>query len=225
MLRGWLTQVAAASSIPLFALLFWYFFYMMGTTLEAQWGTFRYNVFLGIGYVASVAMAFVVYFVSGGRDFPITNAFLFGTVFLAFARLYPDFVLYIMFILPVKIRWLALITWIGYGLAFLSGDWMAKGMIVASILNFLLFFGRDIWRDVKQGRRQMQFQARTRRAASRLVHKCAVCGITSEDAPQIQFRYCSKCHGELCYCPEHLQNHEHVARTDAGVVSERSAKV
>ena len=77
---------------------------------------------------------------------PASNGFLYGTVFLAFARFFPDFTIYIMFfVLPVKIRWLALLQWIGYAYGFLFGDWMTKAMIVASVANYLLFFGRDIW--------------------------------------------------------------------------------
>ena len=42
----------------IFAALFWYFLYLMGTTLEVTWGSFRYNVYLLIGYVGSIACAF-----------------------------------------------------------------------------------------------------------------------------------------------------------------------
>ena len=49
----------------LFAFFFWYLFYLMGTTLEANWGAFRYNVYLLMGYVASIAMAFVAWFAGG----------------------------------------------------------------------------------------------------------------------------------------------------------------
>ena len=205
---------------PIFVFFFWYLFYLMGTTLEAGWGTFRYNLFLLIGYLASVATAFAIYFATG-VNMPANNGFLYGTVFLAFARLYPDFVMYIFFILPVKIRWLALIQWFGYAYGFIFGDWMAKGMIAASVLNYFLFFGRDIWRDMKQGHRRMRHQARSLRGPQRLVHKCAVCGLTSDESPQTQFRYCSRCEGERCYCPEHLHNHEHVARGAPEAVSER----
>jgi hypothetical protein len=151
---------------------------------------------------------------------PASIVFLQGTVFLAFARLYPDFTLLIFFILPVKIRWLALLTWILYGFEFLFGDGMGRVMVAASVLNYLLFFGADIWQDVKHGHRRMRHQARTHKAPQRLVHKCAVCGLTSEDAPQAQFRYCSRCEGERCYCPEHLRDHEHVVR-HAEAVGER----
>ena len=67
------------------------------------------------------------------------------------------------FILPVKIRWLALLTWIWYGYRFLLGDWMVRVMIAASVLNYFLFFGRDIWRAMKHGHRRMRHQARTLR--------------------------------------------------------------
>lgn len=202
----------------IFAFFFWYLFYLMGTTLEVSWGVFRYNMFLLIGYVASVACAFGLYFTMGAANgnLPASSGFLYGTVFLAFARLYPEFVMYIFFILPVKIKWLALFQWIGYAIGFLFGPWMVKAMIVASVFNYMLFFGRDIWLDIKQGHRRMRHQARALKAPPRLIHKCHSCGITSDDAPQKQFRYCSKCAGECCYCPEHLHGHEHVVCQAAG---------
>lgn len=197
----------------IFAFFFWYMFYLMGTTLEVNWGAFRYNVFIAVGYIASVACAFGVYFALGPAEavFPASNVFLYGTIFLAFARLYPDFTMYIFFVLPVKIRWLALLQWIGYAFGFLGGPWMAKAMIFASVFNYLLFFGRDIWLGMKHGHRRMRQQARAIQSPQRLVHTCRICGATSESAPQLKFRYCSKCDGDSCYCTEHLANHEHVA--------------
>jgi hypothetical protein len=196
----------------IFAFFFWYLFYLMGSTLEVSWGAFRYNVFLTIGYVATVAAAFASHFTAGPGQWPATNAFLYGTVFLAFARLYPEFVMYLFFVLPVKIRWLAMLQWIFYGITFLFGDWMQKAMVAASVANYLLFFGRDILSDMRQGHRRMKFQARSLRSPRRVVHKCRSCGLTSESAPQMQFRYCSKCDADSCYCTDHLHNHEHVAR-------------
>lgn len=200
----------------IFAFFFWYLFYLMGTTLEVSWGVFRYNVFLAIGYLATVAAAFAAYFAGVGGDWPATNAFLYGTVFLAFARLFPEFVMYLFFVLPVKIRWLALLQWIVYGVTFLFGEWMQRAMVVAAVANYLLFFGRDIWQDIKQGHRRMRFQARSLQSPQqqRMVHTCRSCGVTSEQAPQKQFRYCSKCDGDCCYCEDHLRSHEHVVRAE-----------
>jgi hypothetical protein len=170
-------------------------------------------VFLGIGYVASVAVTFVFWFTFGIPGQTASNVFLYGTVFLAFARFYPDFVINVMFILPVKIRWLALLTWITYGVTFLAGPWITKLMIAAAVLNYFVFFGRDIWHDVKHGHRRMLFRAKALGGTTTLVHRCSVCGLTSKQSPQVLFRYCSKCDGD-CYCPEHIQNHEHTLRAE-----------
>jgi hypothetical protein len=188
-----------------------------------NWGMFRYNVYLLIGYVASIAFAFSTYFAFGGQPGnPASSGFLYGTVFLAFARFFPDFTLYIFFILPIKIKWLALLQWIGYAYLFLLGPWMTKAMVLASVVNYLLFFGRDIWRDMKQGHRRMRHHARALQAPPRIVHACRTCGITSDDAPHLQFRYCSKCDGDSCYCPEHLRDHEHVVGQPTGAASGKS---
>lgn len=42
------------------------------------------------------------------------------------------------------------------------------------------------------------------------VHRCAVCGRTELDDPDLEFRFCSKCNGNYEYCSDHLQNHIHV---------------
>ncbi len=85
-------------------------------------------------------------------------------------------------------------------------------MIVAAVLNYFLFFGKQMIRDVRQGNRRMRYQAATRPSAARLVHRCRVCGLTSEDAPRVAFHYCSQCEGQCCYCPDHIRDHEHVVQ-------------
>jgi membrane associated rhomboid family serine protease len=189
----------------IFALFAWYFFYLMGTTLEAQWGTFRYNLFLLVGWLATVAASFLT------PDLPASAAFWQGSVFLAFAYLYPEFVIQLFFLLPVRIKWLALLTWLGYGLAALFGGWNARVAIGASVLNFLLFFGRDILARMGYGRRSMLAQlGELTRKEPAYYHRCLVCGITDRSNPQMDFRYCSQCAGDCCYCMDHLRAHEHV---------------
>ena len=46
--------------------------------------------------------------------------------------------------------------------------------------------------------------------AEQVGHKCYVCGITDKDAPNMQFRYCSKCSGNKEYCQDHLFTHKHM---------------
>jgi hypothetical protein len=100
---------------PVFLFFALYLFLLMARGLETQWGAFRFNLFLLTGYVATLGAAFLF------PSQPVTNLFLGGSVFLAFAYLHPDFELSLFFLLPVKIKWLAAVTWAGYGLSFLAG--------------------------------------------------------------------------------------------------------
>jgi hypothetical protein len=189
----------------IWAFFFWYMLYLMGTALETYWGAFRYNVFLLIGYLATVGAALLLPTGSMG------NWFLQGTVFLAFAWLNPDFIIQIFFVLPVKIKWLALLTWIGFGYSFIFGDWNTRLSVGASVANFFVFFGRDVYSKARYGRRQMVREVRkfTEKPAE-YFHRCTVCGITDKTHPQMDFRYCSRCAGNECYCSDHLRSHEHV---------------
>jgi len=199
-------------TVILFAAFTWYLFYLFGTALENQWGTVRYNIFLCIGYFANIVATFLAW--TQGVDLIASNAFLYGTVFLAFARLFPDFVINVMLVLPIKIKWLALLAWIGYAYGIMTGNWMDRMLIVASVLNYLLFFGREHWHELKQGQRRRSFQTKTNTATHALAHQCLVCGLNSGDSPRTLFRYCSKCVGQCCYCPEHIQEHEHVGNDE-----------
>jgi len=190
---------------PLFAFFFWYLFYLMGTALEQTWGVFRYNVFLLIGYLATVAVSFVT------PEQPTFNVFLQGSVFLAFAFLYPDFQLLLLFLIPVKIKWLALLQWIGYfyALVFVP-SWPIRLATLAAISNFLLFFWGDLLRRIRSGHWKMVHQADQIQQRDKPRHQCRICGRTEKTDPELSFRYCSKCAGSCCYCEEHLQDHEHL---------------
>lgn len=191
---------------PVFIAFAWYLFWMMGGALESHWGVFRYNLFLLTGWLLTMVVAFL---------FPYhyaTNLFLAGSVFLAFALLNPDFEMLLFFILPVKIKWLALIQWIGYGYTLVMGSWSVRLAVLAAIGNFLLFFAGDIINRIRTGRRRMEHQARAvaaRPDEREPRHCCFACGKTDLTHPQLDFRYCSQCAGEECYCPEHLGNHPH----------------
>ena len=190
----------------------WILFYMFGTTLEQQWGTIRYNMFLIIGLLANIVAAFLC--MPFSDDLPADNYFLYATTFLAFARLYPDFVIHVMFILPIRIKWLALLMWIAFAFQFFQGDWLVRMLVLASLLNYFLFFGREHWNALKYSRRRMEFHAKTSSASKPLVHECRICGLNSDASPRTLFRYCSKCAGQCCYCPDHIHNHEHVLASD-----------
>jgi hypothetical protein len=202
------TLVPPAAS-PVFIAFALYMFYFFGSALEDEWGELRLNLFLLTGWLLSVSAALLA------PDALVSNAFIGSSVFLAFAYLNPDYVLHLFFILPVKVKWLALITWLYLGYVCAVGSSIDRLLVLASAGNFLLFFAPRIIRDMRSGKRHMDGQIR-RRARLREAeaagprHRCVVCGKTSESHPQEDFRYCSKCAGDQCYCSEHLRSHVHI---------------
>lgn len=229
-LRGQVWRLISFIAVPptsnlLFAFFFWYMFFLMGTALEQHWGVFRYNAFLLIGYLATVAASFIALLLPAPiplHDVPASNAFLEGSVFLAFAFLYPEFVLYIFFVIPVKIKWLAALAWLGYIYEFAIGDTLSRLLVLASVMNFLLFFRQEIIARIRTGRRRMAAQV-SGPPAKKAFHRCTVCGITDLTHPEMDFRYCSKCEGTHGYCTEHLHHHTHIGRDGAPLAPQGQA--
>lgn len=213
-------------SALLFALLAWMVFYLFGNSLEQTWGAFRYNVYLLIAYVANVAAAFAVDAlwgiggVLGGQSVTViaagmgANAVLYGGVFFAFARLFPDMVINLFFVLPIRIRWLGLLGWVSVAYGLLAGSGPQRVFLLAMVANYLLFFGREHVLTWKHGQRRRKFESQVKRVAAGPRHRCVVCGLDSESSPRTLFRYCSKCTGQQCYCPDHIRDHEHVSEAE-----------
>ena len=190
---------------PIFLVFAYLIFYMMGNALESYWGVVRYNVFLWLGAVLTIAAAGVVH------DQGVSASFVQGTVFLAFATVNPDFELRIFFVLPVKVKWLALIQVVGYLLAMLGGTWSVTLMVLASVGNYLAFFGPGLLGQLRNTARRAKWQRQQLDTAATPRHTCTSCGVNSTTDPKMEFRYCSQCDGEHAYCTEHISNHEHIS--------------
>ena len=125
--------------------------------------------------------------------------------------------------IPIKMKWMA---WV-YGAIIIYnmisyvrvGLWVMAVPILASLLNFVLFFfsNRNLHRyNPKEVHRRREFkkamaQSRVNPATGGITkHKCAICGRTEKDDPNLEFRFCSKCNGNYEYCQDHLFTHQHV---------------
>ncbi len=149
------------------------------------------------------------------------------SILLAFAATYPNIQFLFMFLIPIKAKVIGIIDAVLLAYSFLMGDLSTKIVIVASLLNFILFFfsTRNFSRiSPTEYKRKADFQKKMRQAQrtgnatmhqGRNVitrHKCAICGRTELDDETLEFRFCSKCEGNYEYCMEHLYTHEHVKR-------------
>ena len=175
-----------------------YVLHLMGTALENQWGDFRFNLYILIGMLGTIGAAFIF----PGQ--PATNVYLMTSVFLAFAYLFPDFEFLLFFILPVKVKYLGYLTAALYGFIFITGDLATKAMISAALLNFSLFFSRDIYQRAKNGRRTMERKVQAIKEANTPFHICSVCKRTDKTDPQLHFRYLPGSGEPVCYCEDHM---------------------
>lgn len=125
----------------LFLLLALYVAYHIGISLEDAWGTTLFTLYYIFGAVGAILAGFV----SGIG----TNSYIYLSMFLAFAYLYPDTTFMLFFLLPVKAKWLAWANWALYIFLFITGGFYQRMAIIFSLANFFLFFGPDVWNTMK----------------------------------------------------------------------------
>ncbi|MEI3219391.1 MAG: hypothetical protein V8S08_06940 [Lachnoclostridium sp.] len=221
-------MIRPPSTSLIFIIFALYLYYMIGVELERAWGAFRFNLYFFSGVIFHVIAEILVYLFTG-MSLPIDTWYLNMSLFFAFAALYPDVKFLLFFIIPIKVKWLALFdgAYFVYTiiLAFLpSYGGSTFGVIykanavaaVVSILNFIIFFlgSRNMKQySPKQVKRKKEFKQKMRPVntyANGARHRCAVCGRTELDNPDLEFRYCSKCNGNYEYCQDHLFTHTHV---------------
>lgn len=223
-LRGQVWRIVTFLVCPpqsgvLFALLAMYLYYSIGSTLERVWGTFRFNMFFFMGVLGHIIAAFLVYGVTG-FSVPMSPYYLNESLFLAFACTFPEMQFLLIFI-PIRAKYLGMMYGALLVYSFLTGGIIAKIEIVVSMLNFIIFFlmTRNYRKaSPKEMVRKQKFKNEMQKAQIQKIslthHKCAVCGRTEKDDPNLEFRYCSKCAGNLEYCMEHLYTHKHVTEEE-----------
>ena len=200
-------------------------YYSLGTALERTWGAFRYNIYIFSGILFTVVAVFALYgilYAIYGMELPLSAVGLVSTnyitmsIFLAFAAIYPDMEVMLYFILPIKMKWMALVYVVMALYYFITGGIVNRVAIAASLLNFVIFFlsSRNMRRfGPREQARKARFKRQSRphmTYANGARHRCAVCGRTELDDPNLEFRFCSKCKGNYEYCQDHLLTHEHV---------------
>lgn len=201
----------------------------IGRSLENVWGTFRFNLFLLSGVFFNLLGGFLYYIavmaVQGTGEgkyalfattYMVGLDYLFQSMFFAFAMLFPNVQVLLYMIIPVKVKYLAIIDALLLG--FMVVESLARGElytpigIFVALANFFLFFfafkGNTM--SPKHKIRRASFQRELHRADNGPRHRCAICGRTELDDEHLEFRYCSKCKGNYEYCSDHLFTHEHV---------------
>ncbi len=130
------------SSSPLFIIFALYFYYMIGLGLESRWGKVRFNLYYLVGMVG----AWITCLLTGYAD----NTFLNLSLFFGYAALYPNEEVLLMMIIPIKMKYLALVDALIYVYYFIIGGASTKVSIVLCLLNVFLFLGGDLIHTIRR---------------------------------------------------------------------------
>lgn len=251
-LLTWVLVPPGTSNI-FFILLAMLFYYSIGTSLERTWGVREYNAYIwtgiGLTIVGALVAAVILWGAIQGYSVRTPEAiaasyqmlaryfstyYVSTSIFLAYAMTFPDAVVLVWFIIPVKVKWMGVVYGVLIAYDFINAaragglsGWFTCLSMAASLANFLIFWCRrkkikrfspgeirrrnDFKRAVRKGQQNPVQQENTRMRPGYSVarHRCAVCGKTELDDPTAEFRYCSKCQGSYEFCQDHLFLHQH----------------
>lgn len=203
------------------------FYYSVGRTLENAWGDFRYTLYILSGIIFTdigVVVTYLVMRLAGQAELAAFFAeysdtstyYLCMSMFLAYAFMFPDMQVLLYFIIPIKVKWLGyldiaylILSVLSYGM---MGYYAGMVTVIMSVLNFILFYflmkGKTRVTSAHK-KRKRAYKKEVRQTQMLTRHKCAICGQTEEDNPNLEFRYCSRCKGNYEYCSNHLFTHQH----------------
>lgn len=130
------------ASSPIFALFALYFYYMIGVALERRWGKVKFNLYYAVGMIC----AWIACLLTGYA----TNTYLNLSLFFAFAAMFPNEEVYLFGILPIKVKYLALVDVLIYVQQFIAGSASTRVTIVLCLLNVILFLGGDLMHTIRR---------------------------------------------------------------------------
>jgi len=200
-----------------------YVYYMIGSTLEREWGAGKFTIYYLFGMALHVVYGLAVFFIFGWAV-EITPHYLNLSMIFALALLFPDQVFRLFLVLPIKVKWLALIIAavffvIPIFIELINGRIVTALLPAISLVNFFLICGDNFMSYLRPIKSRASPQAINFKKAAKKArrdqeskhyrHKCAVCGKTDTEFPGLEFRYCSRCDGYHCFCIDHINNHVH----------------
>ncbi len=195
-------------------------YYSLGTIIERQWGTLKFNLF----YLSGVVMMdiFCLFFPCQADVY-----YLNMSLFLSYATMFPSATFLFMMIIPIRAWLFALLDLFLVLLGVLQDPFPYNIFPIIALANYFLFFGADVlnlfplsvrnkirklFRREPSRPKVIQFHGAQPRQEAKpsYNHKCTVCGRTDVTDPDLEFRYCSRCNGYYCYCQDHINNHTHI---------------
>lgn len=172
--------------------------FMMSDALEGAWGVFRTTLFYYAGVVGLLLANFVYAHPLSGSGF-----YVYLSAFFAFATLFPRHEFLMFLIIPVQVRWLAMLS--GGLIVFgVLAQPFYLGFLLLGFGNYLLWAGipaaRGHARGISSAKRKQKFQ-KSKLDGETAFHSCQHCKRTEVSNPELEFRMAEDGHE---YCLDHL---------------------
>ncbi len=171
-----------------FALLFLWF---LGEGLEESIGAFRTTLFYCSGMIGCTIVALIF----GGYG---ANTFLNLSLLYAFATIHPEYKVLFLFIIPMRIGWLALLSGILTAISALAQSRAVQAALIVTLFNYLLYFWPLL---IAKWKNKASSLPRKETLPKEALHHCNTCHRTEQTNPDLHFRVAAD--GQE-YCLEHL---------------------
>lgn len=225
-LRGQIWRLVTFLFIPaqnnlIFEAISLYFYYFIGKTLEQHWGTACFTLYYFTGVILTILYGILMSLLGFRGEF-LSPTYIHLSMFFAFATMFPDVRVLLFFFIPIKMKWLAIVDAVLFFVEIMMNSFPTNLLPLLALLNYFVFCWPSISRFFSRLKRrgqtpssktvnfnQARKKAERETASAPYRHKCAVCGRTDTDHPELQFRYCSRCVGYHCFCSDHIDHHVH----------------
>lgn len=202
-------------SMGLLAFLAFWFYYWIGSTLEAQWGTGQFTIYYFSGVILTVLYGFIIYFITG-RSVNLGSEYIYLSMFFSFAVLYPDMQVLFMYIIPIKIKYLAIVDAVFFAYSVIANSFPVNLLPLVALINFFIFCGGELFASLPRRpskntvnfRQSPRASGASRRTSSIRISARSAAGQTST------IRSLNSATAQVsglitAFCHDHINNHIH----------------
>lgn len=145
-LHGQIWRIATAILFPpvtsgsiIWAAICLLLYYNFASLVERMMGTFEFNVYF-FGSILVGELGAIISYLITGINYPYLPIYTHFAIIMAFAIMYPDASVLLMFFIPLKVKWVAIAEAVIYLYNFLMGGIITKISIVAAFIPVVIFF-------------------------------------------------------------------------------------
>jgi len=116
-----------------------FIYYNFASAVERTMGDFAFNLYF-FGSLLIGELGAVIYYLISGINYPFIPMYTHFSVFMAFAIIYSEARVLLFFIVPVKVKYVAIVELLIYLWQLFTGDLQTKISIIAALIPVAVFY-------------------------------------------------------------------------------------